>query len=105
MVCLMVKVNITLNLNQFYASKISIYEVGIYTFINSILVVLIRTATFEGTNHYISKLITKNELETWSKSTNTILTIVLISIGTCLFLYSNLLALSLILLNTIRLFL
>ena len=62
----------------FHASKISIYEVGIYTIINSILVVLIPTATFEGTNHYISKIISKDELISWSKSTNTILTIVLL---------------------------
>tara|TARA_A100001035_G_scaffold280350_1_gene285754 strand:+ start:9606 stop:10766 length:1161 start_codon:yes stop_codon:yes gene_type:complete len=88
----------------FYASKVSTYEVGIYSFINAILGILIPTATFEGTNHYISKLITKNELESWSKSTNTILTIVLISIGTSLFLYSNLLALSLILINCINLY-
>ena len=88
----------------FYAAKVSTYEVGIYTVINAISNILIPTATFEGTNHYISKLISKNQLESWSKSTNTILTIVLISIGTSLFLNSNLLAFSLISLNCLNLY-
>tara|TARA_B100000886_G_scaffold339811_1_gene306469 strand:- start:429 stop:1604 length:1176 start_codon:yes stop_codon:yes gene_type:complete len=89
----------------YFASIISTFELGIFSLINSIFVILIPTARFDGSFLYISKLISKEDLNTWSKRTNGILTLILSITSLILFINSKFIALALVLLNFLNLYL
>ena len=88
----------------YYSSQISTYQLGIFSLINAFFVITIPTARFDGSFLYISKLISKDNLKIWSKSTNSILSILIIITCSVLFINSFFLALALILLNFINLY-
>mgnify|MGYP001398457583 CR=1 FL=1 len=88
----------------YFSSLISTFELGIFSLINSIFIILIPTAKFDGSFLYISKLISKDDLNIWSKKTNGILTLFLTITTLILIINSNFLALSLILLNFLNLY-
>ena len=88
----------------YFASLISTYQVGIYSLINSIFIIVITSARFDGTFLYISKLISKKDLENWSKNTNGIVTILVTINNLILINNSNFIALSLISLNFLNLY-
>ena len=88
----------------YFSSLISTYELGIFSLINSIFIILIPTARFDGSFLYISKLISKDDLDIWSKKTNGILTLILTITNLILIINSKFLALSLILLNFLNLY-
>ena len=89
----------------YFASIISTFELGIFSLINSIFIILIPTARFDGSFLYISKLISKEDLNTWSKRTNGILTLILSITSLILFINSKFIALALVLLNFLNLYL
>ena len=88
----------------YFSSLISTYELGIFSLINSFFIILIPTARFDGSFLYISKLISKEDLDIWSKKTNGILTLILTITSLILIINSNFFSLTLILLNFLNLY-
>ena len=88
----------------YYASLISIYQVGIFSLLNSIFIIIISSARFDGAFLYISKLISREDLENWSKNANGIVTILFTITNLILINNLNFIALSLITLNFLNLY-
>ena len=88
----------------YYASLISIYQVGIFSLLNSIFIIIISSARFDGAFLYISKLISREDLDNWSKNANGIVTILFTITNLILINNLNFIALSLITLNFLNLY-
>ena len=88
----------------YYASLISIYQVGLFSLLNSIFIIIISCARFDGSFLYISKLISREDLENWSRNANGIVTILFTLTNLILINNLNFIALSLITLNFLNLY-
>ncbi len=85
----------------YFATNASTFELGLYSLINSCTALIFHTTRFDGSYLCISDIISKKQLREWSKSTNTILSFIVIPVISLLFFSEKYLTLSLLLISSL----